>query len=306
MVRIDSPEAARHWLDSQGKRDFGSLWPDLKPVVFQVDGWPIGVTHVTYMDRLFEPALSEVQVEHLTLGYVYLAIAFFCIDHVWDGDVLQGIEPLAGPLMLAVAEKHLGRSAGPPSKLGQLDALCDLLARFSSAMLVERALHKGARSLTDDEEREYVVGRSALIPFMVNQVLMAKGLPPDESATQLFESAVFYLQMGDDWGDWREDFRIGNQSTFLRLCASRVGSSWDTEAKLERFVYLSGIYEEWGQRVAKGLQTVIDAFQLRFGDQAEALVALLLRHCQRVEAQVEVFRSVKAGLEPQPIPRLVH
>jgi hypothetical protein len=70
---------------------------------------------------------------------------------------------------------------------------------------------------------------------------------------------VFLMQLGDDLGDWREDFRAGRWTSFLRECFGILGCI-PLEQELEEYVYLSGAYELRLARVVTGLSGIADAF----------------------------------------------
>lgn len=81
---------------------------------------------------------------------------------------------------------------------------------------------------------------------------MVSGDKPDASLLSIASELTVYFQLGDDVSDWREDFRRGKRSSFLRNCFSAIGAS-ASEAELEETIYVGGKYERHMSRIISGL-----------------------------------------------------
>jgi len=304
MVDLSTGEAAQEWIIAQGQNDFGQMWSVLSVLFFNIHGWPVGITHVSYFDQLFDPALDENDLSDLTVIYVYLAAAFFCVDHVCDGDTKNIIEPLGSHLLLAKAIRRLeiisSRQAGLSDS--PADLVGDLFVEFTQAMIAEKHAKSQHRPLSEADERRHVVGRSWLVIFMIKIVRIVKQLPPSNDNEEVCKDMIFYLQLGDDWGDWREDYRSGNWSTFLRDCVQHMGRPPKDENELERFIYLSGAYERWGKLIMEGLHSVAQRLQEMHGERAQGLLTVVNRCHDQAKAVILNFENVKAGKATVLIP----
>lgn len=103
-------------------------------------------------------------------------------------------------------------------------------------------------------------------------------------------------------GDWREDYRTGNWTPFLRDCVAQMGAAPKDEAQLERFIYLTGAYERWGSMVADGLRQVGERLRTVHARKAEGLITIVDRCRDQAEVVVANFRAVKSGKSTRDVP----
>lgn len=308
MVDVSSAEAARRWVDAYGRSDFGPLWSQLAPLCFNEYGWPVGVTHVSHFDALDPTPLGPETLDGLTIAYTYLATAFFCLDHLYDGESRNDFEALAIALLIPRAITKVA-VAMARSGLDHEDAAgltADLMLKFCDAMVHEKSAKSQMTLLDSHMERYHMVGRSSLVLYIYKIVAQIKGIPLDATAEHIFEDMIWVLQMGDDWGDWRQDYRSGNLTPFLRRCIRDMGRNAASEEELERFVYLSGIYEAEGKKIADGLRDIESRLSNHFGEPSRGLRAIVARCREQAEIVAGNFERIKSGLPPLPVSEPVH
>ncbi len=308
MVDLSTKAGACRWIAEQGRHDFGELWSRLEPLCFNEHGWPVGVAHVDHFDSLDQRPLPQNSRELLIPAYVYLAASFFCLDHLFDGESHNEFEMLAGSILIPKALERVAvtfAAHGMPIPDGLHEA-AHLFQNFVQAMLLEKDIRSQPNLREEELERQHVVGRSWLVIYMYKTIQTLKGNHVDAEAQQLLEDAIYLLQLGDDWGDWREDFRAGNLTSFIRECISGMGRSPADVNELERYIYLSGQYERRGTFVSEGLRMVEQRLMANYGQGARSILAMV-RQCRELsEAVVDNFGRVKAGLAPKELPARLH
>lgn len=308
MVDLSTKANACEWVAMRGHQDFGEMWVQLRPLCFNEHGWPAGVSHVGHFDSLSEPPLSDEIRENLIIAYVYLAASFFCLDHLYDNESQDKFEILASSVLIPKALERIGVALsleGQPPTLGSAEA-ATLFQRFATAMLLEDEVRAQPHLRAPKVERSHVVGRSWLVIFTYRLIQQLKRQPVDPEAQTLLEEAIYLLQLGDDWGDWRKDYRSGNLTSFIRECIESIGRLPLDEDELERFVYLSGQYERRGRFVASGLKDIERRLAAKYDQGAKSILGMV-RQCRELsEAVVENFDRVKAGLPPRPLPAPLH
>lgn len=295
---LSNAASARSWMNIYGLNDFGDKWAILQPLCFADNGWPYGIRHVRCFNSLYGNSLSPTAEAQLTSAYVYLASSFFCLDHICDGESCnQFDEALGASLFICGAADRvtqvcalLGREIQP-----ELVKLRDLYMTFAEAMRSERETRRNWEIVNDAQDIEHEVRRSSVVLYAYRLVGRLTGRESTSEAIAALELLIRSIQEGDDWGDWREDFASKNWTPFLRRCAAQMGYMPSTEPEMERFIYLSGAYEEQGRAVIAGLREAGSILSAQYGASAAGFVEIIDRSASRANSVCEAFDSVKSG-----------
>ena len=307
MPQTSSAAEARTWFEPFGQQDFGAHWNAIRPLCINEAGWPFGIMHIGHFDGLETPHLESHTADELAIAYVYLATCFFCMDHLYDHESKNDFEILATSLCL---ERATARISNALQKLnldvsvGHIE-IAKLLHKFTEAMVLERKIKSSIELHDESLERSHTIGRSWLVIFAYRLIQQIKGRPVVVQAQALLEEGIYLLQLGDDWGDWREDFRSGNWNTFLRRCFFDIGRLPKHEGELERYIYLSGAYEQQGRMISRGLKKVASGLAKIYGQRGRGFNSVIELCRARADAVVQNFERVKRGLPPLPIPGAV-
>jgi len=283
------------YFKAQFANDFSHVSGNLLKLCLNEGGHLLGWEHLSYLNRLSENKLSENMVTELSIPYVYLASSFFCQDHVFDNDSYNDLEILAPSVFLAAANNRFVNLSSNNAEDIQVitDLLSELMTNFADAMLEEKRWMKDNNK---GSAYNHVVGRSSLFLFGYKLVTYLKGEVLDENNLDVFKNFIYFMQCGDDLGDWREDFQANKLTPTLAVAFEKLGSKNVTEEKLEEFIYLSGFYEMRCDYVIDGLNSIIGDVREIFGEGAVSLVGYIEMQIERATAVQNQFKNVKAGI----------
>jgi hypothetical protein len=262
----DSKLLLRDWLEE----DFPEFSKKLYPLCLNDAGTaPIFFSHPPLARRSARLTASDLFHDRIHRAYVYLASYYFCVDAIIDNHARSGtyaeapgqIALFLGPLLststhlfsLAVKEQF-------PVKENEVStALRALLRENAMALLTETRFKEQPFAARTDEEKDNIVGRANLFIFLFELYWILSENDNFALLVSRQREFVFLMQLGDDLGDWREDFRAGRWTSFLRECFGVLGGI-PTERELEEFVYLSGAYERRLARIINGFSRIADGF----------------------------------------------
>jgi hypothetical protein len=263
-------------------------------VVLNEVGAPLGYRHVEYLDSWSSPGLDASIARDLRTAYVLLASVVFAIDRLWD-EQSQNEDDILYPSFLALsAAKILSAIESRSGVHGLVDAFLNSFDVFSLAMKMERSA-RISRNVDRHVDRNHLVNRSRLFIGLFEGICRLKGRPPLDAEIRILEEFLFWMQRGDDLGDWREDYRTGHNSYFIRLSIQAHGERPATEAEMEEYVYLSGAYEEEAKRIINGLHNIETVVRTgSAGTTANvAFAAFVEKQRRSIDQVLSEFRSTK-------------
>lgn len=296
---MSSRDSLRAALARAVEQDFGSQFCNMHKLCINSSGAAVGESHVSCLNELYEPVLEQGVVEDLSIPYIYLAASFFCIDHVFDGDEHESIEVLAPSLLISAA---IGRLLRLVKSDLVIEKVVGLHNRFLSAMLLEK--ESLARFDIVAGDRDHMVDRSYLFIFALEMLALVKSINLSSDDVEDIREFLYLMQRGDDIGDWREDYKAAKYTTFLKSAFAKMGATNPSEAELERFIYLSGIYEDECRAISTQMRVVAAGVVARLGFRGDALVAFIERQVERIEFVRGNFVRVKSGMAPVALPSL--
>ena len=270
----------------------------------------IGYHHVDIFDSLFHPLLSFEERETLREMYVCLAGAIFATERIMDGqsknianDVLISQQCIARSMKLAF-DIGIHKEEITPALM---EELMIIFSTNRGVLLKERNdrldLDDGfdvARNAVSAFERGY------LFLSLYRIVSMMKGMQPSQDVEGIIKDFLYYMQEGDDLGDWREDFESGRRTPILKRATSSI-EGVPALSDVESFVYLSGFYEAEAQGIIRGLRDVVERTgRLGRDFHGSTMIEFIEKQIERISAVSNNFRRVKSGMSPLPIPNTGH
>lgn len=253
----------RKWLEE----DFDAASPRLfKLCVDTRDNRPLYLTHVLLALKSTEYDLPELEsLTNLQAGYVYLTAAYYAIDALVDehgviGDGSKDILLSADVGIVIVGSFNrftkLFLKENPQNLLWFLDRFRNLFLENSLA-LREEFFYRQDRNKEFSEKDEFfsMWARSNTFIFLFEICYALKGHKMPSDLERDLRNLLYYLQWGDDIGDWREDFRAKKWTPFLRSCIASSSDGID-EKWLEKKIYIDGKLEYHMGKVIEGLAKV--------------------------------------------------
>lgn len=257
-------------------------------------GAPIGYRHVEYLDSWSPPSLEASIARDLQTAYILFVAAIFAVDHLWDEQSQSEDDILYPSFLTLAAAKILLAIQSRAGVAGLLDIFLSSFDEFVLAMKIERSA-RSSRGLNDEVDRHHLVNRSRCFIALFEAICRLKGRPALEAEIKILEEFIFWMQRGDDLGDWREDYRSAHKSYFIRSCIHALGELPGSEAELEEYVYLSGAYEEEANRIIGGLKRIETLVRdVSAGPAANlAFAAFVEKQHRSVDQVLADFRAIK-------------
>lgn len=256
------------FLNKVTTEDFGSDSPKIFSVCIDpVSKRPMYLSHLPLaIQATGIRRLSDVEIEHIQAGYVYLIACYYCIDaiadkHAW-GDHETHEYSLASYiswLSTTSLDRFLRAVALiAPHKREWLSDRFRLLFRENHKALTQELNFRSKLSNKYVKRHEYfnMWARSSPFLFLFELLSAFNNQALETTVASNIKDMLFYLQWGDDIGDWREDFRAKKWTPFLRTCSEKIAHNLD-ESSLEENIYLGGILENYLNYVIEGLKGVM-------------------------------------------------
>lgn len=257
-------------------------------------GEPLGFRHVDYLDAWAAPPLPENLRDHLRISYVLLAAAVFAIDRVWDHQSKNGNDILYPPVLVLEATKILAQIEMDAQIPNVIVCFAKALSSFATAMNQELYARQASRPTFEGIE-PHIINRSRLFVGLFEAICLLKRRLASEVEIKLLEGFIFWMQRGDDLGDWREDHKSGFNSSFLKKCFAEMMEDTPSEEELERHVYLSGAYENEARAIIIGFESVEEAIgKIQGAGGKHGFMAFVEKQRWAVERVLQDFDAVKA------------
>jgi hypothetical protein len=227
-------------------RDRGRLW---------------GHDHVEILAEVAGLPDDDPAIPRLAVPYVLLSTHYFLLDAAVDGHAEDPTAILATTQLLFLVATLVGEvvlvRVPPADRPPLLARVADRLAENAAAVRIELERRRGWEP-PDELDRRAGAGRSNSTLLFYDLLCALAGGRPDPAAEALFGDLLYYLQLGDDLGDWRGDLETGNHTMLIRECAARLPpDSARDPASIERELLLGGCYELYTSRLINQLDGVL-------------------------------------------------
>ena len=165
------------------------------------------------------------------------------------------------------------------------------------SLILENELRKELLVVDDEVERKSIVGRSNCCLFVIKLIATLNDTTLSSRIYDEIKNYLYLCQLADDLGDWREDFKLQNYTSFLRGCFASIGYIPD-EDTLERCIYLYGYYEHQLAHIISEM----DKMFMRFREDARRFPRtrhILIRERRSLSARLKSFQETKAKYHEQ-------
>src|SRR6267154_1156613 len=235
------------------------IWPETlrhRAVKFYLSesGYPYGFSHPDVLADITGGDLDAETQQDLRMGYVSLCAYYFLLDSIIDSHLENitdavHLTPLISSACLSFVQvcKRLA-----PNHLDILtNFILTSVGENSAALSQEKHLWASPLEVSEHNEFESIIGRSNAFILLYKTLCLVTDKQFEPEIESLLKDLLFYFQLADDIGDWREDYRAGRFSSFLRHIFFSQGRLLD-EQRLDEQVYLGGFFEAQTSKVIRG------------------------------------------------------
>ncbi|MEQ1603948.1 MAG: hypothetical protein ABL999_03695 [Pyrinomonadaceae bacterium] len=283
------------WLRAKLEIDFPSDVEHLYDLCINEVGFPVGYYHPEILTNLFAISPNREIVDELRLPYIYLSAYYFCLDSIVDKDIVKSENAVYLTHLLTGSIHQFTRyfDQNYPDKANLLKSLLhEYISKNAAAVLSELEFRRNPFKTLELEEFESIVGRSNSFLLLLDLLSHALDAPVAPVTRTLIDRFLYFMQLGDDLGDWRLDFHNKRWTSFLRGCFSELGRI-PNEAELERLVYLNGSYEQRAIRILKGFNEIIRNLAEQHYDSDKNFLTFVVAQRDRLYTVLRDFVEVK-------------
>ena len=224
---------------------------------------PLGLSHPHIVEDLIGGELDSDDHEHIQIGYVMITAYYFLLDAVVDGHLDDPLRALYLSHFLSLACRKFDKViySHPEKDFNRFNTeFYNLVSQNARAIRLENEF--SANSLSYSEEKEYasIVGRSNSSIMLLELIGALTSQSNTDQYKEILEDFAYYVQLGDDLADWREDYKANKYSTFLRELFAKHERIL-SEQELDEEIYLSGIFEARALTVINGLESTISKIE---------------------------------------------
>lgn len=220
---------------------------------------PLGIDHPLIIQNLVGGSLSKSDFENVKVGYVLITAYYFLLDAVVDEHLKNKLHPLYLTHLLALSCQKFGeilysKKIKNPENFNR--AFYRLISENALAIRLENEFSLNPLYYSEKEEYESITGRSNSSIMLLELISFLTGKNEISNIKKILQEFAFYVQLGDDLADWREDYNTKKYTSFLREIFSKHGRILNEE-HLEEEIYLTGIFEARALKVINGLENVL-------------------------------------------------
>ena len=266
-------------------------------------GRVIGFSHIDIFDSMHSPSMEATLKEKIRNIYIILAGYLFATDRIIDGQSESQLEDLL------IAQKSIAKAMQLASEIeiknydNNLSQLIIELLNVNARALIEEKKYKESMILDMDFDMKNSYERAFLFVTGYRMICSLKNKTVSRSFEEFLMNFLFYMQEGDDLGDWRDDF-IAERKTPILKRAMQESNTSDLE-NVEEFIYLSGFYEKEAFKIIKGLEKCLSLLKIAHNiDHLDALEHFIKKQIIRISTVKSNFQRVKTGLDPIPFPSI--
>jgi len=258
MPRVPDEE----WLTAAVAHDF----PDSPGVVLHhtltTEPARVARGHVTIACEFTRFSADEYTITQLSVIHTYLCAHHLLLDAIADAHSESPLGVLdLSPLLAAVARRVTELAAEKGSLRlcnAALSALEQCTLSCRRALREESRFRDDAGGMHHAQDRQHIVDRSSCATFLLDLISLLSGTRVPDILRNAVSDYLYWCQVLDDLGDWREDFARKNMTPFLCKCLTHCGGASDL-ATLESAIYFEGLYEQELVTALQGLRTDLSA-----------------------------------------------
>lgn len=248
---------------------------------------PLGFDHPFIIQDLVGAKISERDFENIQLGYVMVTAYYFLLDAVIDEHLENKLDSLYLTHFMTLACQKFDNViySNPNINIGSFNKVFhQLISENAKAIRLENEYSSNPFAYSEQNEYKSIVGRSNSSIILLQIISMLTEINNTDDLRRILEDFAFFVQLGDDLADWRDDFKAKNYTSFLREIFSKYNTIL-TEEELEEEIYLTTFFEARIVKVINGLNAITVQIEKRSVDKGKYLIFL-------IEHQIEKIKSL--------------
>ncbi len=268
----------------------------------------VGFGHVDLIDSLAQPKLAVEDLALLREAYVCLTAALFATDRLIDDQsALPNQDILLSQVCVTRACEVLAGISGGSIAKPILKEITDLFRTNRTSLLAEAQTRNDPRGAKNFEAHAVSAFERGYLFFAAYKIVAAiKGREVSEMFKTFCKTFIYFMQEGDDLGDWREDLLNNRYTPLLQRCIFETNGKTSIDV-VERHIYLSGFYEREANRVLRGLLDAREYFgQIPEIQETDSMNYFIDKQIYRLKSVLENFHLVKQGKPPKQIATSEH
>ena len=225
----------------------------------------LGYDHIDILGALAGLELGDPILDKLRMPYILLSSHYLLLDDVIDHHLIQEDDVLYSTHLLFMAYSQMFLSfninASEQSKAESIRRMARRIFENALAIRQEIKQRTGFYQPSKDENYQMIAGRSNSTIQFYEILCFFAGKSPNDNIVNLLTDLVYYLQLGDDLGDWSQDFKRGNFTPLIQECFRHIPVEKRNDfSSVEAILYTGGIYEQYVAQIVNNLDKIKSQF----------------------------------------------
>jgi len=256
---------------------------------------PLGVDHPQIIQDLIGTKLNQSEFKKIQVGYVMITAYYFLLDAVADGHLEDNLNSLYLTHFLTLACQKFDEVIFTNPKIDFKNfnsTFQQLVSENAEAIRLENKFSSNPFTFSEEEEYSSIVGRSNSSIILLELIASLSDRTNKYDVKEVLRDFAFFVQLGDDLADWRDDYKAHKYSSFLRELFSKH-SRILTENELEEEIYLSNIFESRALKVIKGLENTIKKIEAIGEGNGNYLKLLIQNQIEKIKVLMTQVIEIK-------------
>lgn len=256
---------------------------------------PLGFDHPFIIADLVGKKLSEKDFENIRLAYVMVTAYYFLLDAVVDDHLENKLQSLYLSHLLTLACQKFDEVIYSNPKIDSSNfnkTLHQLISENAKAIRLENEFAANPFSYSEQNEYASIVGRSNSSIILLQIISTLTETENIEELKEILSDFAFFVQLGDDLADWRDDFKTKKYTSFLREIFSKHNRVL-TEEELDEEIYLTTTFELRVVKVIKGLEGITKQIEKRSNDKGKHLKLLIQLQIEKIKILMTQVIEIK-------------
>lgn len=256
---------------------------------------PLGIDHPLIVQDLIGVNLGQSELEKIQLAYVMITAYYFLLDAVVDKHLKKNLDSLYLTHFLALSCELFNDHIYSNQHINIADfkrSFHQLISENAKAIRTENEFSSNLLSYSEQKEYDSIVGRSNSSIILLEIIAVISNSRNIDDVKEILKDFAFFVQLGDDLADWRDDLRAGNYTSFLRELFSKYNRIL-TEDELDEEIYLSNVFEARAVKIVKGLSQIIIRIEKRDNNKGKYLKLLIHNQIEKIKTLMVQVVEIK-------------
>jgi len=201
------------------------------------------------------PIVQKLRIPYIIFGKHYFMLDAVVDDHSSSSDVLYVTHILFATFYQIVSE--LMTSTTPEKAMACAQIMAKRIAENTMAVENELIFRATPDPIGKAEEYAMMVGRSNCTILFYEIMCFLNNMEPHPEIVEVLFDVVHYMQMGDDVGDWTDDFENNIWTPLLKECAKHLESTENVSRQdIECALFTTGVYENHLRNIILGMNGI--------------------------------------------------